>query len=87
MLTDGERMITPDMTSSEVSKLVRAVGASAWPPLVTLPNGVHRVTQIHAVKADGAIIVQDHAGHSKRIGFFTRYECLDGPIMFATEKI
>jgi len=87
MLTDGERMITPDMTSSEVSKLVRAVGASAWPALVSLPNGVHSVTQIHAAKADGAVIVQEHAGHSKRVGFFTRYECLDGPIMFATEKI
>jgi len=87
MLTDNERMITPDMTSAEVRRLVRAVGASAWPPLVSLPNGVHSVTQIHAVKEDGAIVVQEYAEHSKRVGFFTRYECLDGPIMFATQKL
>ncbi|GAB7327402.1 hypothetical protein MBLNU13_g11266t1 [Cladosporium sp. NU13] len=87
MLTDDERMITPDMTSKEVSRLVRAIGTSTWPPLVSLPNGIHSVNQIHAVKEDGSIIVQEHAGHSKRIGFFTRYECLDGPIMFASQKI
>lgn len=87
MLTDDERTITPDMSSAEVRRLVRAVGASAWPPLVSLPNGIHSVKQIHAVKEDGAIVVQEHLGHSKRIGFLTKYECLDGPVVFATQKI
>ena len=87
MLTDDERMITPDMTNAEVRRLVRAVGTSAWPPLVSLPNGVHSINQIHAVKEDGTIAVQEHAGNSKRVGFLTRYECLDGPIVFATQKI
>lgn len=87
MLTDDERTITPDMTGAEVRRLVRAVGASAWPPLVSLPNGIYSVNQIRAAKEDGAIVVQEHVGHSKRVGFQTKYECLDGPIMFTTQKI
>jgi hypothetical protein len=80
-------MITPDVTSAETRRLIRAVGASAWSPLVSLPNGIHCVSRIHAVRKDGATIVQEHAGQSKREEFFTRYECLDGPIMFTTQKI
>jgi hypothetical protein len=61
-------MITADMTSAGIRRLVRAVGASAWPPLVGLPNGIHSVSRIHAVKEDGATIVQEHAGQSKESG-------------------
>ena len=87
LLSDSDRMITPDMSAGEIKTLFLAIGDCEWPPLINLYGGLYVVNGVAEAGDEDGIIVQEEPGFTQRMGFMTKYHCMGGPLLLTIRKL